>query len=199
MRLLLVVSFAFCTVNVRGMAEEKLAPDGRSPDGQFEVRISHDAATEDPYAYGVHVQSLKDDKRVFTVPGTGGYLAFAAALERDRAYWHASGRFVAITDQGTRHSRELYLVGLGDGKPTLLVLPDFVQNALGRVGAVETDFADVVNPQRWEGDDLILELYITANSRRAYTFEIILHVKHSPMTTPGVELKSVTLLKKETG
>lgn len=180
-------------------AEEKSASGGKSPDGRYEVRVSLEETTYDPLGYGMHIHDLVAGKRVFTFPGTGGYLKFNGAVERNQAYWHSSSRYVAITDQGTRHSRELYVVSLEGETPVVLEAPDFYQNALGRVGAVHTDFAQVVTPQRWDGDDLILQLYFTANLRRAYLFEVVLHLDHGPATVPRFQLKSVKQLREEEG
>jgi hypothetical protein len=180
------------------MAEEKMAAGGKSPDGQYEVRIARESG--EPSDYGLHIHSTQPAKRIFRIPDTGGYLRFEAAVERDHAYWHPSSRCVAITDQGTRHSRELHIIYIDEGgKASVLGQPDFYQNALGRVGAVKMDFACVVTPQKWDGDDLILGLHFTANGRRTYDFEIVLHLSHGPATVPKLQLKSVQKTKEGGG
>ena len=148
------------------LAEEKLSDGGRSPDGAYEVRIARQNMNDEPNGYGVHIHSVKQKKRIFTIPELGGYLEYNAAVERDHSLWHASSGFVAITDQATRHSRELYIVAVSDGTPVLMKQPDFYQNALGRVDAVEIDFSSIVTPKKWDGDDLFLDLQFTANHRR---------------------------------
>jgi len=174
---------------------------GKSPDGAYEMRVVSQDINDDPHGYGLHLFKLGKQDPIFTLPTLGGYLYYASALERDHAYWHASSRFVAITDQATRHSREVYIAALDAGGDSAAVLqaPDFYQNALGRVNAVAIDFASVVTPQKWDGDDLILELYFTANGRRAYTFEVILHLSHGPNSAPYLSLKSVKKLKEGEG
>ncbi len=180
-------------------ADERVMDGGKSPDGAYEIRVVSEKLEYDPNGYGIHLHSVMPEKRLFTIPETGGYLQFPAAIERDHAYWHGSSRFVALTDQGSRHSRELYVVAVFDGTPKVLEQPDFFQNALGRVNAVEIDFASVVNPKKWDGDDLILEVYCTANHRISYTFEVILHLNHDPQSKPSLSLKSVKKLKEEGG
>jgi hypothetical protein len=180
-------------------AEEKLSEGGRSPDGTHEVRIARQNMNDQPTGYGIHIHSINPEKRIFTLPEIGGYLEYDGAIERDHSHWHGSSGFVAITDQSTRHSRELYVVAISNGTPVVLKQPDFYQNALGRVDAVEIDFASVVTPKKWDGDDLILQVHFTANHRRAYTFEVVLHLSHGPQTAPWLSLKSVKKLKEEDG
>jgi len=185
-------------VATSAIAEEQISEGGRSPDGAYEVRIERQATKgQEPVEYGIYVQSVNPQKRIFTLPEIGGYLGYGAAIERDHSYWHGSSRFVAITDQRTRHSRELYVVAIADGKPTVIPQPDFYQNALGRVNAVEIDFSSVVTPQKWDGDDLILQLHLTANHRRGYTFEVVLNLTHEKYVAPHMSLKSVKLLKED--
>lgn len=178
-------------------AKDQAAQGGRSPDGAYEVRIS--GQTMKDWGYEVSIHSVKPKKRLFTLPDIGGYLQFSTALERDHAYWHESSRYVAITDQGTRHSRELYIVDVSDGRSDVIEQPDFWQNALGRIDAVEIDFTKVVTPRKWEGDDLFLDVHLTANHRHSYTFEVVLHLNHGPQTAPRLSLKSVRKIEEEEG
>lgn len=181
------------------IAEDKLSEGGLSPDGTYEVRINRQNLNDQPTGYGIHIHSTKPERRIFSLPEIGGYLEYNGAVERDHSYWHGSSRFVAITDQATRHSRELYVVAISNGSPVVLKQPDFYQNALGRVDAVEIDFASVVTPQKWDGDDLILQVHFTANHRRGYTFEVVLHLSHGSQTAPRLSLKTVKKLKEDEG
>lgn len=183
---------------VLAFAEEQTAEGGRSPDGAYEVRISSESLTDAP-GYEISIYSMKPEKHLFRLPDRGGYLRYSTALERDHAYWHKSSRYVAITDQGTRHSRELYIADVSGGRSELIKQPDFYQNALGRIDAVEIDFARVVTPQKWEDDDLFLQLYLTANNRRSYTFEVVLNLIHGPQTAPRLALKSVRRIEEDEG
>jgi hypothetical protein len=160
---------AFALVTDATFAEDALMEGGRSPSGSYEVRIARQAA-KDPSDYGIHIHSTAAAaKPIFTLDGIGGLLRYPAALERCRALWHASNQFVAVTDQATRHSRELYILAVSPDGAKRLELPDYIQNALGRVNATSVDFACVSNPKRWDGDDLVVEFYFTANQRRSYT------------------------------
>lgn len=177
-------------------AMEKVMEGGRSPDGAYELRIwGREKSRQDEF-YEIRLYALKPEKLLFTLPDIGGYLVFDTAVERDHAWWHSSGKFVALTDQGSRHSRELYVLAVDEndaGKPvSVMHQPDFFQNALGRVKAVEIDFADVVNPQKWEGDDLHLDLHFTANHRISYTCQVVLFLQHGPQSEPRLYLKSVS-------
>jgi hypothetical protein len=172
-------------------AEDALMDGGRSPNGRFEVRIVRDPNSE-PSDYAIRIQNSATGKSLFTLDNIGGYLRYSAAVERCHALWHSSSQFVAITDQGTRHSRELYLLAIYPDRVDRLKFPDYIQNALGRVGATEVDFACVSSPIRWEGDDLIVQFHFTANDRHSYTCDVILHISHGEHTAPSIGLKSVS-------
>ena len=103
----------------------RLSEGAKSPDGMYEVRIARQNMNDQPTGYGVHIHSTKPEKRVFTLPEIGGYLEYEGAVERDHSYWHASSGFVAITDQASRHSRQLYIVAISNGSVVVLQQPDF--------------------------------------------------------------------------
>jgi hypothetical protein len=86
----------------------------------------------------------------------------------------------------------LYLFAVDSGRAERLELPDYIQNALGRVNAVEIDHARVSTAKRWDGDDLVVDLYFTANQRHTYTCEVVLHLTHGGYNAPTVSLKSVS-------
>ena len=172
--------------------------DGRSPDSRYAVRIFR-VKNADPSDYAVRLCSTAKTKPLFSFPDIGGYLHYPAAVERDHALWHASSQFVAITDQDTRHSTELYVLALFQGRVERLQLPDYVQNALGRVNTTEVDFACVSKLKHWDGDDLVLDLYFTANQRRSYTCEVVLHVSHGKNNFPSIGLKSVSAPTEQDG
>lgn len=193
------IAATFFLVTFSVSADERLAADARSPDGTLEFRVSRDGPKSQSigYAgYSLQIWQVQTEKRLFSFPDVGGYLEYDGATNRDHGYWHGSSQFIAVTDQGSRHSQELYIAHISGDRVVLLEQPDFYQNALGRVGAVETDFACVVTPERWDGDDLLLRLYFTANSRQAYTFAVRLHLDHAPHTLPSLRLKSVERLSE---
>jgi hypothetical protein len=182
---------AFVRITGVAFAEDALMDGGRSPNGNFEVRIAREA-TNDPSDYGIHIHSVATAKPFFTLDGIGGLLHYPGALERCHALWHPSSQFVAITDQGTRHSRELYLLAVYPDRAERLEFPNYVQNALGRVNATSVDFACISSPKRWDGDDLLVDFSFTTNQRRYYTSEVILHVSHGEHSAPSIQLKSVS-------
>lgn len=199
MKLLTLAFASLCFCNPIN-AEDALMPDGRSSDGQIEVRVFREAKSDDAASdYSVRICSVGGTTAPFLVADIGGHLDYTSAIDRDRAFWHGSSQFVAITDQGTRHSVELSLFAIIEGKVERLNLPDYVQNALGRAHAAETDFACVSTVKRWDGDDLVLDLYFTANRRHSYSCEVVLHLYHGGYTAPSVRLKSVSDLKEDEG
>jgi hypothetical protein len=93
----------------------------------------------------------------------GGITTAANAADLLTAVWHPSGTIVAFNDRATRHSLELYVYAIRDGKPVRLAVDDYVQNALGRVGAVEPDLTCVSTPLRWDGTSLTVKLQFSAS------------------------------------
>jgi hypothetical protein len=180
------------------LGEETLMEGGRSPTGKYEVRITQETK-DDPHDYGINIYSNAGAKPLFSLDSIGGYLRYSGAIERCRAIWHSTGEFVAITDQGTRHSRELYIVAVYPDHAERLEIPDYAQNAFGRVDATSADFASVASPQDWDGDDLIVKYHFTANHRRSYTCEVVLHLLHGPNSAPSIELKRVSTPTKSEG
>ena len=109
------------------------------------------------------------------------------------ALWSPSNRFVAISERVERHSRVISVLALSPDIDTQKVeLPDHVQNALGRIGATQVDFACISKPKVWHGDDLVLELYFTAKGRISYTCEVTLGFTMEERSQANVELKKVT-------
>ncbi len=130
-------------------------------------------------------------------PETAARDDFAAAVKRCRAVWHDSGEVVAIVDQGRRYSREVSLVRVIGGRADELLVPDYVQNALGRLEAFKVDFASVSSVRRWVADDLLLQLYFTAKRRQFYTLEVTLAVKRDEEPGRAVEIKNLVVPKAQ--
>ncbi len=59
---------------------------------------------------------------------------------------------------GARHSLEIYVFYLAGASATRITLPDYTQNALGRVTATQPDLHCLSEPKRWDGNKLDLEL-----------------------------------------
>lgn len=175
---------------------------GRSPDGRFEVRVALVPGRE-PSDYAIQVHFAKQAKRLFTLEDIGGYLDYPTAVERCRALWHASGEFVVVTDQGTRHSREIYVLAVSPEGVKPLLIPNFIQNALGRVNATAIDHTCVSTPVKWVGDDLCLTHHFSANvpekGRIFYTCDVVLHLDHWPNMVPDLKLKHVSSPTPENG
>jgi len=194
----LAFGLSFLLVASCAYAEDSLMEGGRSPNGRYEVRLVR-VSNSEPSDYAIHIHAARTGKSLFTLDSIGGYLRYPAAVERCRALWHSSSQFVAVTDQGTRHSRELYVLAIDSDRVERLPFPDYVQNALGRVGATWPDFACVSSPIRWDEDDLVLQFHFTANSRHSYTCEVVLHISHGEHSAPSIGLKSVSKPTEQDG
>jgi len=185
-------------------AKEAVLKGGTSPDGKYEVvvegrDIADSGGTPLPdvgYGYQIHVRDAKTKKRLFTLPDTGGYLDFAAARDRGSLLWHASGGFVAITEQSSRHGVDTYLVAMNGGRPMELKLPDYVRNALGKVRATEVGMHSISTALKWAGNDLVMDFKFSANAptegSRFFKTQVTLTVVHGPQQVPSVKLKAVT-------
>jgi hypothetical protein len=160
-------------------AESVLVPGGRSPDGQFEVRVFKDK--REPSDYSVALVE-RASGRILTILEGGGYRSFEtvkdfiggccgeSARTVDSALWHDGSRFVAVTDGGTKTSRELYVYELRETDAGAvravdrIALPNYEQNALGRVRATAIANSSVA-PIRWVGDVLESTLNFRAERR----------------------------------
>jgi len=187
-------------------AEDVLMDGGRSPDGRYEVRIAHEVSTDpnnSPDSYSILLHAAKTTKPFYALDSIGGYNRYAAATERCHAFWHRSGEFVVITDQATRHSKEIYILAVSTQRTERLAFPNYIQNALGRIGATEIDLHCVSTPKAWDGDDLLLTLSFSARlptgRRQFYTTDVTLHLSHGPNSAPTVGLKNVTTPKEQEG
>ncbi len=145
--------------------------------------------------YQIQLRGGSSAESVFTLGKSGrNDVEYAVAKERSRALWQPSGKFVVITDQSSRFSRDIYILSLRDGRVEQLQIPDYVQNALGRVKATEI-YQDCVSiPKAWTGDDLSVMLYFSAQgaSQYLYSCEVVLHLDRDARESPVVRLKSVS-------
>jgi len=179
--------------------EEGLMSGGRSPGGGYEIWMSSPPGTEVAGDSGRYLIQLRDTARVrpgFTLTRVSGSsdVEFEVAKERSRALWHPLGKFVAITDQSGRFSRSVYILSLRDGRVEQLPIPDYVQNALGRVKATEI-YRDCVSiPKSWTGEELSLTLYFSALGAPQYLYscEVVLRLDQDEKGRPLVRLKSVS-------
>jgi hypothetical protein len=139
---------------------------GTSPDGTTEIRLIAEAPYpgwkddgindyESTYVFGFFHRKAK--KPYYTADVGGGYCAPQGANGIDSALWDASGKFVALSDHGTRHSMEIYLFKVIGKNVEKLPLPKYGTKAITdpRSGAGS---AWCPVPERWEGTKLIIKL-----------------------------------------
>lgn len=168
MRTLLLVITSALAVSMQ--AKEALVDGGRSKDGHYEVLIVEDPDSE-PSDYVFDIVDTQTRKRLARVEDAGGILRYNAARGTSRALWDDSSSFVVFTDQGTRHSLEIYAFYVSGASATRIALPDYVQNALGRVDATQIDLHCLSAPKRWDGTKLNLELgFSVSNPARGRVF-----------------------------
>lgn len=146
--------------------------------------------------YSIQLRDAARTPSTFTLARASGPndVEYGVAKERSRALWHPSGRFVAITDQSSRFSRNVYILSLRDGRVEQLAIPDYVQNALGRVKATEI-YRDCVSiPKAWSGQELSLTLYFSALGAPQYLYscEVVLRLDQDEKGGPLVRIKSVS-------
>lgn len=164
--------------------------------GPYELRIQ----SEEPDAFadggGIEFWNRETGKLVGKAGiSYGGYGTAKTAAESMPVLWHGSGNYVAFTTRATKHTRELAVYSLENNEPRRLEYADFVQNALGQIGATSIDLQCVVTPLEWSGDDLHLRLSFStsmpARGRLFYETRVVLHLEHGPNAAPTLRLQSV--------
>ena len=175
MRLLLLI--LSLTVGMTAHAKEAIIEGGRSKSGHFEVRIVQDAigGTAD-YLFAIY--DTRSNKRIIQVRDVGGYNRYDEARQKCKVLWNDSSSFVALTDSDSRHTERLYSFHVTDSAVRRLEVPDFVQNALGRIDATETDLHRHPYPTRWDGNQhhvsLIFSVSHATRGRIRYECEAVL-------------------------
>lgn len=197
-----LVALVATTLAVSACAEDVLLAGGLSPDKRFEVRIAN-RGDNDESSYAIQIHAAKRQKPFYTLEEIGGFLRFAFAKEDCRAVWHPSGDFVAVTDRGTRHSREIYLFEVSADRARRLPQPDYVRKALSRVGAKEVGLHSIATPKGWQGDNFLLDYYFTVDwperGRRGYTCDVTLKVTSGRKQRTSVSLARITQPKESEG
>jgi hypothetical protein len=170
-----------------------VAPGGTSPDGRYEVRIVK--TLDSPSDYRYELVEIATKRSIKTLGPMGGYYDYAFQSKNALVRWHASSRFFAVTDRGTSHSQELYVFEVTERDVVRLTLPDYQQNALGRVDAVATNLTSVTEPLAWNGDMLTCRLTFDITSpaagRAAYTVGFALRLWHGPASATWISLGSM--------
>jgi hypothetical protein len=175
----------------------ELVAGGRSPDNRFQLRIVQ-TNKRDPSNYVLTIVETPSGRAVKELAQSGGAFQFGDATKIVKALWHSGGRVVAFTDAGTQHSRELYLYEVTDSDAVQLKVPDYVQNALGRIGATSIAGVSVTELQGWDGDRLRCMLTFDAvvplrQGGRSSTFQVpfVLGLSHGAHEKSRIVLENV--------
>lgn len=153
--LLLVLALALAA---SAQAKETLIQGGRSNNGRFEVRIVQDTNRDNPSDYDFAIYNVRTHERLVRFDEVGGILRYDDARKNSKALWNDSSSFVVFTDSGTQHSTEIYVFDVSDSSAQRIQLPDYLQNALGRVDGTEAGIVCGSIPERWDGNQLHLTL-----------------------------------------
>jgi hypothetical protein len=86
----------------------------------------------------------------------------------------------------------MYVLGINPDTVAQLEIPNYVDNALGRVKAVNYDFACVSTPEEWQGDQLRVKLYFTANGRHSYRSDVTLRGVRSGQSASSLFFEAIT-------
>jgi len=174
--------------------------NGTDPTGRYSLRVTSEQQ-KDPYAYEVWFFDEKSGKRIGQANIEWFYATARSAAETIKIAWHSSGDFVSFSHRGTKHSMELFVYSLRDGKATSLEFANYMQNALGRVDAVEVALHSVSTPDRWDKDDLLVDYHFSVDhkdrGRFFYNAEIKFHLEHERQSTPRIQLTYVSQPTKD--
>ncbi|MBK1884639.1 hypothetical protein JIN85_19640 [Luteolibacter pohnpeiensis] len=169
-------------------ADDAPIDGGRSADGRLEVRFAR-TPNYDPYKdgseYNFQLQSNEPRRVLLTINGCG-FRNYNISKGLCNVIWSKSGRFVAICERDSRHTTQIYIVGVRDSEAWQLEFPDYVQNALGRVDATAVDFACITKLDHWDNDKLYIELNFTANGRKNYTCMVTLQCVLEDHSSPRI-------------
>jgi hypothetical protein len=169
--------------------------NGTAPTGRYSIRITS-LQENDPHGYEVWFYDEKADKRIAKTNVQCFYATAQNAAETMKVAWHRSGEFVAFNHRDSKHSMELFVYSLVDGKPSRLPILNYEQNALGRVNAVEVALHSVSTPKPWNNDTLMIDYYFSVDhedkGRFFYNAEIELQLHRELNNTPRIQLLSVS-------
>jgi hypothetical protein len=192
-----LLAIALAAFPVALLAED--LPIQQTATGTCEIVVSADSNANREAGYQLVFRDRATKKALGTADTIGGYTTPSVAAETTKVVWHPSGEFVAFTDRATKHSTELYVYSLLNGKPSKIDFRDYVMNALGRVDATEIGLHCVSRPVSWEGDRLIVHLYFsvdrTDSGRHFYESTVSFQLYHDRFSTPRLQLLSVSAPK----
>lgn len=163
--------------------------------GPYEVCISAPSPDFGDGGYTLSFRERESQKVIGATETLGGTFKPSVAAETMKVLWHPSGEFVVFTDRGTKHTSTLYVYSLRNGKPAKLEYQDYVQNALGRVGAVDNGNQCVSTLLSWTNDELAVKLNFSVDDvktgRHFHETVVKLRLNHGPNTEPRLSLLSV--------
>jgi hypothetical protein len=192
---LLVLSLACFTLPL--FADDILVTGGASADGRYQVRVF---LSNDPdllpsnYYYGV--VDAKSGKLIKKLDEGGGFISYEGAKQTSKVLWREEGDFFALIDHGARHSMDLYVYEVKPSSVVLIQTPDYLANALGRIGAVQCYGTEVVEPRTWKGNSLICEMdfdgRLPAQRTPVYRVRFELELHHGLNQSSALYLKSMS-------
>lgn len=180
-----------------------VVPGGASPDGRYEVRAIYEP-NRDPADYSIAIVDAKTGRVIGEKLASGGHFSYED-IKRDAgtsgyskivvARWHGNQAIVAITGAATAHTRELALYEIAFSRIEQIAVPDFVQNALGRVNATSIRDTAVTDLERWEGDvlraTLTFRAYRTNVLFEQYSVPFSLRISHQSGMSTSVQFESM--------
>jgi hypothetical protein len=190
---LFLVSFVVFTGAVLGEEQEIVVEGGTSADGRYELR-----RPSSPTPDFVRLVEARTGAELSRMP-----LARPRLPDSDAppcvAVWHPAGQWFALLDHEHRMSTSLALYAVHQGKAVRLNVPDYVQNALGRVDATEATLPCESKAGLWNGDDLSVILIFNAPNREGkwvlHNAVANLRVVPKEGKLPEVKLEGVKIIK----
>ncbi len=143
----------------RGEDREAVVDGGASGDGRYQFRRP-DSPTPD----FIRLVDTQTGGEIGRIP-LGRPRIPDADVPPCEVVWHPGGQWFALLDHEHKLSTSLSIYALHQGKPVRLPVPDYVQNALGRVDATEATFPCLSKAGLWNGDDLSVILIFNAPDR----------------------------------
>ena len=137
-----------CTGLFAVFAEDALIEGGLSPDRRLEIRKVRLVGGSEKGAYALHLFNSGTGQGISELH-KGGYFSYDSAVEGAcSAYWHSSGRYVAVSNVERKDSSSLYLFAVEKDIAKKIPMPDYALLALGKIKEGKQGFYD--GPQvRW--------------------------------------------------
>ena len=183
------------STSARGEGKETAVEGGLSADGRYELR-----RVSSPTPEFVRLVDTRTGEEVGRLPLGRPRLPDADAPPCE-VVWHPDGQWFALLDHEHKMSTTLALYALHQGKPVRLPVPDYIQNALGRVDATEATLPCLSKAGLWNGDDLNVILIFNAPGRdgKWVMHNAVANLRVVPKGSgrlPEVKLAGVTIVEK---